>query len=111
MKKNNNDPYKSTLKELIKDVSESKLKEIINNPQSEKTLRKVAQEELDNRNNTFAEEKIETKVEEDINSGFKKITQTYVKVNGNTIVLNMKGEDKYKAKKVISIWNQNLKNL
>lgn len=32
-------------------------------------------------------------------NGFKKITQTYVKVNGQTIVLNMKGEDKYKAKK------------
>lgn len=32
-------------------------------------------------------------------NGFKKITQTYVKVDGQTIVLNMKGEDKYKAKK------------
>lgn len=32
-------------------------------------------------------------------SGFKKITQTYVKVDGETIVLNMKGDDKYKAKK------------
>lgn len=32
-------------------------------------------------------------------NGFKKITQTYVKVNGQTIVLNMKGEDKYKAKR------------
>lgn len=32
-------------------------------------------------------------------SGFKKITQTYVKVDGQTIVLNMKGEDRYKAKK------------
>lgn len=32
-------------------------------------------------------------------NGFKKITQTYVKVDGQMIVLNMKGEDKYKAKK------------
>lgn len=32
-------------------------------------------------------------------NGFKKITQTYVKVDGQTIILNMKGEDKYKAKK------------
>lgn len=32
-------------------------------------------------------------------NGFKKITQTCVKVDGQTIVLNMKGEDKYKAKK------------
>ena len=32
-------------------------------------------------------------------NGFKKITQTYVKVNGQTIVLNMKDEDRYKAKK------------
>lgn len=32
-------------------------------------------------------------------NGFKKITQTYVKVDGQTIVLNMKDEDRYKAKK------------
>ena len=63
---------------------------------SEKIIEEVLSQKLDK-----LKEDLTKKIDDKLNeiNGFKKITQTYVKVDGNTIVLNMKGDDKYKAKK------------
>lgn len=77
----------------IKDkITESKKKKEEQKPLDEKTL----DSKLEKLKNEIAEN-IDNKLNE--MNGFKKITQTYVKSNGQTIVLNMKGDDKYKAKK------------
>lgn len=77
----------------IKDkiATESKKKEE-SKPIDEKTL----DSKLEKLKDEIAEN-IDNKLNE--MNGFKKITQTYIKSNGQTIVLNMKGDDKYKAKK------------
>lgn len=102
-----------TLTKYAKEADTENLKKFINNPNSPKWIVEIAKKELENRSeniespskesNTQEKKEIPSKQENTANTsgndGFKKITQTYVKVDGNTIVLNMKGEDKYKAKK------------
>ena len=102
-----------TLTKYAKEADTENLKKFINNPNSPKWIVEIAEKELENRgenaesfskeSNAQEKKEISSKQENTANTsgndGFKKITQTYVKVNGNTIVLNMKGEDKYKAKK------------
>lgn len=80
------------LNKIKNKIAESKKKKEEQKPLDEKTL----DSKLEKLKNEIAEN-IDNKLNE-IN-GFKKITQTYVKSNGQTIVLNMKGDDKYKAKK------------
>ena len=67
---------------------------------SEKKSEKITEEVLSQKLDKLKED-LTKKIDDKLNeiNGFKKITQTYVKVDGNTIVLNMKGDDKYKAKK------------
>lgn len=67
---------------------------------SEKKSKKITEEVLSQKLDKLKED-LTKKIDDKLNeiNGFKKITQTYVKVDGNTIVLNMKGDDKYKAKK------------
>lgn len=109
-------PSEDAVKTLIKYAKEAdteNLKKFINNPNSPKWIVDIAKKELENRgentessskeSNAQEKKEISSKQENTANTsskdGFKKITQTYVKVNRNTIVLNMKGDDKYKAKK------------
>lgn len=68
--------------------------------QKQKKSESLTEETLDKKLDKLKED-ITSKIDEKLNelNGFKKITQTYVKVDGQTIVLNMKGEDRYKAKK------------
>lgn len=68
--------------------------------QKQKKSKNITEETLDKKLDKLKED-ISSKIDEKLNemNGFKKITQTYVKVDGQTIVLNMKGEDRYKAKK------------
>lgn len=66
----------------------------------QKKSESVTEETLNKKLDKLKED-ISSKIDEKLDklNGFKKITQTYVKVDGQTIVLNMKGEDRYKAKK------------
>lgn len=66
----------------------------------QKKSESVTEENLNKKLDKLKED-ISSKIDEKLDklNGFKKITQTYVKVDGQTIVLNMKGEDRYKAKK------------
>lgn len=66
----------------------------------QKKFESVTEETLNKKLDKLKED-ISSKIDEKLDklNGFKKITQTYVKVDGQTIVLNMKGEDRYKAKK------------
>lgn len=66
----------------------------------QKKSESVTEETLNKKLDKLKED-ISSKIDEKFDklNGFKKITQTYVKVDGQTIVLNMKGEDRYKAKK------------
>ena len=109
-------PSEDTVKTLTKYTKEAdteNLKKFINNPNSPKWIVEIAKKELENRGENAESSSKESNAQEkkeifskqentantSSNDGFKKITQTYVKVDGNTIVLNMKGDDKYKAKK------------
>lgn len=79
------------------------IEEAYNNLQENLTSKeeeKSSEEKVEKRIEKLKEE-LTTHIDEKFKelSGFKKITQTYVKVDGETIVLNMKGDDKYKAKK------------
>lgn len=80
------------LNKIKNKIAESKKKKEEQKPLDEKTL----DSKLEKLKNEIAEN-IDNKLNE--MNGFKKITQTYVKSNGQTIVLNMKGDDKYKTKK------------
>ena len=66
----------------------------------QKKSESVTEETLNKKLDKLKED-ISSKIDEKLDklNGFKKITQTYVKVDGQTIVLNTKGEDRYKAKK------------
>lgn len=66
----------------------------------QKKSESVTEETLNKKLDKLKED-ISSKIDEKLDklNGFRKITQTYVKVDGQTIVLNMKGEDRYKAKK------------
>lgn len=79
------------------------IEEAYNNLQENIKLKKEeksSEEKVEKRIEKLKEE-LTTHIDEKFKelSGFKKITQTYVKVDGEMIVLNMKGDDKYKAKK------------
>lgn len=77
-----------------------KIKEKIAKNKEVKETKPIDEKTLDSKLDKLKQD-ISDSIDKKLNemNGFKKITQTYVKVNGQTIVLNMKGEDKYKAKK------------
>lgn len=77
-----------------------KIKEKIAKNKEVKETKPIDEKTLDSKSDKLKQD-ISDSIDKKLNemNGFKKITQTYVKVNGQTIVLNMKGEDKYKAKK------------
>lgn len=78
----------------------NKIKEKIAKNKEVKETKPIDEKTLDSKLDKLKQD-ISDSIDKKLNemNGFKKITQTYVKVNGQTIVLNMKGEDKYKAKK------------
>lgn len=78
----------------------NKIKEKIAKNKEAKETKPIDEKTLDSKLDKLKQD-ISDSIDKKLNemNGFKKITQTYVKVNGQTIVLNMKGEDKYKAKK------------
>lgn len=77
-----------------------KIKEKLAKNKEAKETKPIDEKTLDSKLDKLKQD-ISDSIDKKLNemNGFKKITQTYVKVNGQTIVLNMKGEDKYKAKK------------
>lgn len=77
-----------------------KIKEKIAKNKEVKETKPIDEKTLDSKLDKLKQD-ISDSIDKKLNemNGFKKITQTYVKVDGQTIVLNMKGEDKYKAKK------------
>ena len=77
-----------------------KIKEKIAKNKEAKETKPIDEKILDSKLDKLKQD-ISDSIDKKLNemNGFKKITQTYVKVDGQTIVLNMKGEDKYKAKK------------
>lgn len=78
----------------------NKIKEKIAKNKEAKETKPIDEKILDSKLDKLKQD-ISDSIDKKLNemNGFKKITQTYVKVDGQTIVLNMKGEDKYKAKK------------
>ena len=78
----------------------NKIKEKIAKNKEAKETKPIDERTLDSKLDKLKQD-ISDSIDKKLNemNGFKKITQTYVKVDGQTIVLNMKGEDKYKAKK------------
>lgn len=66
--------------------------------QKQKKSESLTEETLDKKLDKLKED-ITSKIDEKLNelNGFKKITQTYVKQDGKTIVLKMKGDNQYKA--------------
>ena len=78
----------------------NKIKEKIAKNKEAKETKLIDEKILDSKLDKLKQD-ISDSIDKKLNemNGFKKITQTYVKVDGQTIVLNMKGEDKYKAKK------------
>ena len=78
----------------------NKIKEKIAKNKEAKETKPIDEKTLDSKLDKLKQD-ISDSIDKKLNemNGFKKITQTYVKVDGQTIVLNMKGEDKYKAKK------------
>ena len=78
----------------------NKIKEKLAKNKEEKKNKPIDEKTLDSKLDKLKQD-ISDSIDKKLNeiNGFKKITQTYVKVDGQTIVLNMKGEDKYKAKK------------
>lgn len=82
----------STINKIKEKLEANNKKKEESKPLDEKTL----DSKLDKLKQDISEN-IDKKLNE--MNGFKKITQTYVKVDGQSIVLNMKGDDKYKAKK------------
>lgn len=77
-----------------------KIKEKLAKNKEAKETKPIDEKTLDSKLDKLKQD-ISDSIDKKLNemNGFKKITQTYVKVDGQTIVLNMKGEDKYKAKK------------
>lgn len=78
----------------------NKIKEKLAKNKEEKKNKPIDEKTLDSKLDKLKQD-ISDSIDKKLNeiNGFKKITQTYVKVDVQTIVLNMKGEDKYKAKK------------
>lgn len=66
--------------------------------QKQKKSESLTEETLDKKLDKLKED-ITSKIDEKLNelNGFKKITQTYVKQDGKTIVIKMKGDNQYKA--------------
>mgnify|MGYP000513637152 FL=1 len=66
--------------------------------QKQKKFESLTEETLDKKLDKLKED-ITSKIDEKLNelNGFKKITQTYVKQDGKTIVIKMKGDNQYKA--------------
>lgn len=66
--------------------------------QKQKKSESLTEETLDKKLDMLKED-ITSKIDEKLNelNGFKKITQTYVKQDGKTIVIKMKGDNQYKA--------------
>lgn len=117
---------KTSMETFASSATNKQLEGAINDPDADPELKKIAQKELDKRNSeskTSSDKPVENEEEKKVGkdsfeeklnqfhqeitseidkklsdmTGFKKITQTYVKQDGKTVVIKMKGDNQYKA--------------
>lgn len=91
--------YLQKVKEWAEKASIVALKNIIYNKDTKDFVKEIAKEELLKRKQKLKETETQVKKEEVTSKQIKKITQTYVKVNGDQIIIKMKNENQYKATK------------
>lgn len=91
--------YLQQVKKWAEEASVAALKNAINNENTKDFVKEIAKEELLKRKQKLKETETQVKKEEVASKQVKKITQTYVKVNGDQIIIKMKNESQYKATK------------
>ena len=95
------DAYKNLLEAQEKgelELSQGVLDEIQKKLQESKKKKENKEETVDNKLDKLKQE-ITSEIDKKLSdmTGFKKITQTYVKKDGKTVVIKMKGDNQYKA--------------
>lgn len=95
------DAYKNLLEAQEKgelELSQDVLDEIQKKLQESKKKKESEEETIDNKLDKLKQE-ITSEIDKKLSdmTGFKKITQTYVKKDGKTVVIKMKGDNQYKA--------------
>ena len=95
------DAYKNLLEAQKKgelELSQDVLDEIQKKLQESKEKKENKEETVDNKLDKLKQE-ITSEIDKKLSdmTGFKKITQTYVKKDGKTVVIKMKGDNQYKA--------------
>lgn len=95
------DAYKNLLEAQEKgelELSQDVLDEIQKKLQESKEKKENEEETIDNKLDKLKQE-ITSEIDKKLSdmTGFKKITQTYVKKDGKTVVIKMKGDNQYKA--------------
>lgn len=94
-----NTEYLQQMKKWAEKASITALKDAIQSKNVEDSVKEIAKEEILKRKQKLKETEAQVKKEEMALKQVKKITQTYVKVNGDQIVIKMKNESQYKATK------------
>ena len=91
--------YLQQVKKWAEKASITALKDAIQSKNVEDSVKEIAKEEILKRKQKLKETEAQVKKEETASKQVKKITQTYVKVNGDQIIIKMKNENQYKATK------------
>ena len=91
--------YLQQMKKWAEKASITALKDAIQSKNVEDSVKEIAKEEILKRKQKLKETEAQVKKEETASKQVKKITQTYVKVNGDQIIIKMKNESQYKATK------------